>query len=1716
MGAHAVDMPDGYTHLGWIESDTSGKQWINTGYVPNAQSVIRASFRLGTRSGGWCSAFGVFNRNDNCNYGVVFRYYNSEQKLNGLFCNPSYGEAQVVSPADEDYEVELKSGGMTVNGEVKTISTQTGNLAEFNMPLYVFCECNKQNEGNPEARRHQVIRLYSMTIVESDGSTETLKRNFLPCIDTNGAYGLWDTVDGVFYGNQASGADFNGGGLKYILDSGVMTAYEGELPAGAMEGVASLEKVSAGTFGVGAYATLPATAVTAGELSFQNDAATAVTVSSLELYGGTALGFDVTASGCDSLSVSSLTLDSSVTSANPVTIKVNPYGVVGVENPMTLISGGNLAAADIDLFALDTTLPAVLEIDNGNLVLAPVPVDPSVWTGEGGNGNWSTAGNWADGVPVVGAPITLGVAAGGSTTMDISGYAAKSITIPATSGSYTHGGNALAVTGSFTDNSAAEQTFTMPLTLGVAGSPFTVTSAGNLSFTGAVTDNASTLTFTPAVGVTNKVAAISGSGVLAKSGDGVLELTAQNSFSGDVAVTGGTLLSDVAVPFSTAGLGNKISVSNGGTLDIGPASIAEDAVNYNSRTLEIGGHGVDGKGAVVYNVSGRHQYNAFHLAKLTADATVGGAAGRWDVRAANGQGTFDFNGYNLTKVGAGEFALSSVALVTGESPVSLNINEGNVLIESGATALGYGNAINVASGATLAFYQLVTPLEWAINFAGGSTLDAREATTAQNIFAGDVALGGGTVTMSVKNLYHATISGTVSGTGGIKKTNGGYLYFRDGAKTYSGGTEVAGGRLYVPSKDQLPGYSTEGRVSITGEGGIVLESTGWALLDFDALLSSVSILNWKGFVGYEAKEPVTLGTARTLSMGSLMLGGGEAPITITADITLSDGMLVTSGDVSVSGENTLVSVKRLELSDREAVLSVTNGASVEITSTARNVGDIVLGNVMATPPYVHRLYVENGSAAANPLPAKGAQTSSIFVGNANNAVGILEVGNGGYVAHRIIGAVPDWSRGAILIREGGTVVNCGGTGNNDGYISGNGYGFMENAGTYEVKGYSQVVNGYNTSRAVGVLYSSGNLLFTGEYDGELDVSRGGTGVVYQTSGTIEAVKNGFQLNSHHGNERGLAIWIVDGANAVTKTPVLYPVNKNNTTSVLTLREGGTLDYRVISPRNNNYGSLETQKFYLNMAGGFLKPQESGTVFKEGSDGRYLPNVVVAFEGGAGFDIGEGLTSTLNFPVSKPTGRGIASITPSSAAFAQEYIGAPFVNIEGDGYGATAVAIYDSTTRRMTGVKVTSPGCNYTTATAKLEGGRLDNNTAHDAAVTLTADGAEQTCGGLVKKGAGTLVVSNGNLPDNLPLTVLSGTLDLAGATYSTPELVLGDAKIVNGSVVAQKIRTIGNAFVSSNITLADDGGFAVESGTATVDIRCAGLYMKKFQCSDYDGVRALVNADDLDWSGAVIAYDFNTANTNVNWSASQLLAYKGFIWNRSDTAATWTFGEHFDDGTRVIIDGETALAYDESWNAPKLATVQLAPGPHSFEVRFAQLGGGAGPANATTQPAWTANTLAFGIDFSGSGSFDVTLFDRLDDLSDGELFTLGATDAAFDAGTLIVAPGGSISFNGHVDALVCDDDMQISAADILAGRTIAFGNADVSFAAGTTVTIADFDDLDLENTTVQRFVLIDADSISEFENLVFVPSAPKGWVYANRYGRQVVLERKLGFMLLVR
>ena len=178
------------TPLQSIES--TGTQWIDTGYVCTANTRIEASINTCSRSQAWGVLFGVTG-GDRSSDGVLLRYYNDTTTLNGWFCNAAYEEAQVENLQGQDVEVVLEANKMTLNGVEKAITTSATPYAS---PLYLFCG---NNAGS--AWRHQSMRLYSMKISEGG----VLKRDFVPGRNRDGVVGLWDRVESKFYANKGSG-----------------------------------------------------------------------------------------------------------------------------------------------------------------------------------------------------------------------------------------------------------------------------------------------------------------------------------------------------------------------------------------------------------------------------------------------------------------------------------------------------------------------------------------------------------------------------------------------------------------------------------------------------------------------------------------------------------------------------------------------------------------------------------------------------------------------------------------------------------------------------------------------------------------------------------------------------------------------------------------------------------------------------------------------------------------------------------------------------------------------------------------------------------------------------------------------------------------------------------------------------------------------------------------------------------------------------------------------------------------------------------------------------------------------------------------------------------------------------------------------------------------------------------------------------------------------
>ncbi|HEX8914610.1 MAG TPA: PEP-CTERM sorting domain-containing protein, partial [Humisphaera sp.] len=188
------------------------------------------------------------------------------------------------------------------------------------------------------------------------------------------------------------------------------------------------------------------------------------------------------------------------------------------------------------------------------------------------------------------------------------------------------------------------------------------------------------------------------------------------------------------------------------------------------------------------------------------------------------------------------------------------------------------------------------------------------------------------------------------------------------------------------------------------------------------------------------------------------------------------------------------------------------------------------------------------------------------------------------------------------------------------------------------------------------------------------------------------------------------------------------------------------------------------------------------------------------------------------------------------------------------------------------------------------------------------------------------------------------------------------------------------------------------------------------------------------------------ADLGTKWTDNSTVAYAGFIYvpdngTVGDGKGTISFAESFDDSVLVKIDGQQVLR-DTGWNVTTgSGALTLDSGYHTFEARFGQGGGGAGP---SSQNGWPG-TLGFGVHLSDGldGGTDPTKYvapDNTVDVGDGSgnaLFVSGLASA------VIIDSGGQLVIGGVSDATI---------PITLGTANTATGTGTLSFAARATLT----------------------------------------------------------------
>lgn len=182
-------LPAGYTQLEYIQS--SGTQYIDTGFKPASEKVRIVSKLTLTDFTGSQVPFGAQTGST-----WMLMLWTSGSSLYAN-CGASNSFA-IGSATATEYDLATDGVGTVSFGLDGNVTTKSYSPPlEKGLSTYLFA-CNNSGSTTHFAK----MRIYYFQIYDNG----TLVRDFIPCINASGAYGLYDLVNAQFYANAGSGS----------------------------------------------------------------------------------------------------------------------------------------------------------------------------------------------------------------------------------------------------------------------------------------------------------------------------------------------------------------------------------------------------------------------------------------------------------------------------------------------------------------------------------------------------------------------------------------------------------------------------------------------------------------------------------------------------------------------------------------------------------------------------------------------------------------------------------------------------------------------------------------------------------------------------------------------------------------------------------------------------------------------------------------------------------------------------------------------------------------------------------------------------------------------------------------------------------------------------------------------------------------------------------------------------------------------------------------------------------------------------------------------------------------------------------------------------------------------------------------------------------------------------------------------------------------------
>ena len=606
------------------------------------------------------------------------------------------------------------------------------------------------------------------------------------------------------------------------------------------------------------------------------------------------------------------------------------------------------------------------------------------WVGNA-DANWSTSGNWtpnptltAGDALIFGAVNNAGTTTLTNDTLANTSYAG--ITFDALSAAYTLNGNAITLTGGITNNAAA----------------------------------AEALNFNIATTAVRTVSTINGGSVvlggIISGAAGGFNLTGNGTVT--LGLAGGAVNSNTGVT----------TLNSGVTLNINKSG----AIGANAATLLINGGTIDNtSGAAITTSANVVTYagdftftgtNNLTFGNGTSSLGTGGTNRTFNIVA----GTLTTSNNAMSGVGIGITKTGAGTLVMGSSA---NTFSGPFIIEGGLVKVGsyngaFGSATStdaanlviagggVTSGATS---PITTDRLFTIGNANGLTAYIENtASTSGNTVTftntGALAYGGNgarTLTFSslnTNNHFAPLIGNGAGGATTLVKVGVGGWFIDNGSNSYSGGTTISSGTLYI------------------GATGTPL---GTGLINF----SGTSTLTWNGVATDLSANGIsaTSGVTGTLDVGVTNVAFGTANgLTGSGNITKS---ATTAGTLTLNAANNLSGIYTTSTTGGTTILNNASALGSAVVSVAGN-DRLVFGTGIGTFTVGGLSGLGNVSLLDNTSPTPVAITLQVGGGNASTATsqtGIISGTNGSIVkigtGTQILGGANTFT-GGLTIKAG--------------------------------------------------------------------------------------------------------------------------------------------------------------------------------------------------------------------------------------------------------------------------------------------------------------------------------------------------------------------------------------------------------------------------------------------------------------------------------------------------------------------------------------------------------------------------------------------------------------------------------------------------------------------------------------------------------------------------